>query len=979
MLRAPHFTLVSIIGVLCALLCELSLGQSESYIVSINSQSNGTIFNPQIRNYADEQGALTIDLVTQLPDAAWTTSGAEPPNFGMSEDTHWFKVSLRNQDARENDFVLLCDYGALDDLSVFWVDPKTRKVIGEDITGDHSPFSSRPIEHLTYAFPFQIEANGRIDAYIRVRSGGNIVVPLSVFESTAFYRNQKHIYMTYTVLLTVMFLTAIYNFFIYIRTKEYLFLTFSVFAFFMTLVAASLSRLSSEYLWPDWVFWGERMLLIVMGLVAISHLNFSTLYLDLKDIFKKIISWLMVINVILLIAIPIVEYRLILKVGLFTWMLTAGVTFVMSSMLWARGQTTAKIYTIAWSIFIIGMIVTGSIRFGITQFNWFTEFLGIFGAVFTTAVLSMALGDRIRAEKQNRIEAQNSAIKNLERYETLFENSVEGVFIIDRWSHFTAANPAFLNLFGYPTLRSLQEDTEKDLGPLFENPEELAQIKDKLQSGGVIQGKEMTLLRRDGEAFWVSMSVHTFRSNVTDDVRIEGSIVDITQRKKTEEKLKYLASHDPLTQTFNRREFESQLSQALSHSREKQQLYCLLYMDLDQFKVLNDTCGHTAGDILLRELTQLMIGSLSNRGMLARLGGDEFGVLLMNMGTDEAYKIAQELLTLIRNYRFTYKSRMFSLGVSIGLVEISQASESVENIMSLADTACYVAKDAGRNQIHVYSADSVELQKRRTEMELVISINNAIEKDLFELNRQIIVSSKDKQQRLGYEILIRMKDEKGHLVPPNTFIPAAERFNLMKKIDRLIIEKSFIYLASAQCDFELEHYSINLSGQSMADESFAEYLASCFERYKIPYENICFEITETAAVYNLSFLLDLMKQFQDLGCTFSLDDFGSGFSSYGYLKNLPVDYLKIDGSFVVNIGEDQVDYAMVKSINEVAKALGMQTIAEFVEDQVIIDKLEEIGVDYLQGYGIAKPEKITAPGESQSHFDAIDISSAKHH
>lgn len=968
MLRASCLIAIKTIFILFVLTDSFSFAsEPNSNPVLIDSTSYNQGFNNQIHHLESGGDARSIEHYIQLRNSEWRLNDTNTPSYGISKKTHWFKVSLLNNDSKKNDFILLCDYGALDELEVFWVDPTSGDIIGSEHTGDHLPFHSRPVEHVTYALPFKLDANTPIDVYLRIKTDGNLVVPLAVYESSMFFKEQKNIYMLYAFVLTVMFLTAIYNLFIYIQTREPLFLTFAIFSLFITLLAASQFRLSFQYMWPTWPYWEERILLATVCSAAISHLCFSTFYLALKGNVKNLFFLMMSCNGVVLLLVPFMQYGLILKICLIAAMVTAVVSISSSGILWIRGQRTAKIYTLAWSVFIIGTFVSASIRFGITPFNWFTEYSGILGAVITTAALSMALGDRIRAEKQNRIEAQNSAIKNLERYEALFENAVEGIFLVNSKRQFIAANPSFLKMLGYPDLPSLQAETTKGIRTLFEEPEHVNRIREELTSNREFSAHEVTLKKSDSESFWVSMSARIVMSSDKRNFRIEGSIIDISSRKKTEQKLKYLASHDPLTETFNRREFESQLSQALMDTRESRKNYCVLYMDLDQFKVLNDTCGHTAGDILLRELTQLMISKLNNRGMLARLGGDEFGVLLRNTTAKKSYKIAQELLTLIRNYRFSYKKRIFSLGASIGLVEITEASESLESIMSLADTACYVAKDAGRNRIHVYSAENVELQKRRTEMELVISINNALENDLFELHRQVISRADSMQRKLGYEILIRMRDEKGRLIHPGTFIPAAERFNLMRKIDHWVIENSFRYLASNKISLrDDEHYSINLSGQSMADENLSDYLTSCFNTYKIPYKNICFEITETAAVFNLSFMLDLMKKFQELGCMFSLDDFGSGFSSYGYLKTLPVDYLKIDGSFVINIAEDKVDFAMVKSINEVAQALNMQTIAEFVEDAAIVEKLEEIGVDYLQGFGIARPEIMDIFGDSES-------------
>jgi diguanylate cyclase (GGDEF)-like protein len=375
---------------------------------------------------------------------------------------------------------------------------------------------------------------------------------------------------------------------------------------------------------------------------------------------------------------------------------------------------------------------------------------------------------------------------------------------------------------------------------------------------------------------------------------------------------------------------------------------------------VNDTSGHTVGDMVLREITQILINELGTDGVLNRLGGDEFGVYLPKCSQYDALKFAQNLIGVVSNYRFTYEHKVFNLGLSVGLREISNNQYTIENIISSADSACYLAKDAGRNKVEVYSSDNPQLQQRKSEVELSVLIVKALENDAFELHGQQISFADNKQTRMGYEVLVRMIDDDKSLIFPDLFIPSAERFKLMTKVDRWVVSNTLKFLSNnTNLLKDNEHFAINLNGQSLAAPGFYDFIIQCFETYKVPHKHICFEVTETVAVLNLNALVDLMKKTQSLGCKFSLDDFGSGFSSYGYLKHLPVDYLKIDGAFVRNIVEDKIDLVMVNSINEVAHALNMKTIAEFVENEHIIKKLKTIGVDCMQGYGIHKPQKLS--------------------
>jgi len=386
----------------------------------------------------------------------------------------------------------------------------------------------------------------------------------------------------------------------------------------------------------------------------------------------------------------------------------------------------------------------------------------------------------------------------------------------------------------------------------------------------------------------------------------------------------------------------------------------LCYLDLDQFKVINDTCGHVAGDELLRQLSSLLKKEIRKRDTLARLGGDEFGVLMEHCSLEQARRVALKLRKAVERYRFAWQERSFAVGVSIGLVPITETSMNTIEILKQADAACYAAKDAGRNRIHIYQADDVDLARRSGEMQWVAQINLALEKNHFCLYAQpIIPLTQNDYSWDHYELLVRMRNEDDSLIPPGAFLPAAERYNLSTRLDTWVVENYLNWLiAHPQHLAQLSQCAINLSGLSLGDEQFLDWLVHRFEQTAVPPDKICFEITETAAIANLSSATMFIKTLKALGCRFALDDFGSGLSSFAYLKTLSVDYLKIDGVFVKGIKNDPIDLAMVKSINDIGKVMGKQTIAEFVENEFILDRLKEIGVDYAQGFYISKPRSI---------------------
>ncbi len=430
---------------------------------------------------------------------------------------------------------------------------------------------------------------------------------------------------------------------------------------------------------------------------------------------------------------------------------------------------------------------------------------------------------------------------------------------------------------------------------------------------------------------------------------------DITDRKRAEDKLSFQASHDGLTGLVNRREFERRVDRLIESVQQDGGMHALCFMDLDQFKVVNDTCGHTAGDEMLRQLASLLLKTVRHRDTLARLGGDEFGVLMEHCSLDDAHRVVTSLQKAIQDYQFLWEGHSFKAGVSMGLVSITEMTANRTELLKDADAACYMAKDKGRNRIHVHHAEDAEMVKRHGEMQWVTRIQQALEKDYFCLYAQSIVPL-DGGVDVHYELLIRMVDNKGEIIPPGAFLPAAERYNLITNIDLWVIDKVFTLLETNPVFLEkVDFIAINLSGQSLADMNFQKFVINKLIKSNFSPEKICFEITETAAISNLSTANLFITKMRVFGCQFSLDDFGSGLSSFGYLKNMEVDYLKIDGMFVRDIVDDPIDRAMVKSINEIGHVMGMKTIAEFVENDEIKGMLREIGVNYAQGYGIDKP------------------------
>lgn len=422
--------------------------------------------------------------------------------------------------------------------------------------------------------------------------------------------------------------------------------------------------------------------------------------------------------------------------------------------------------------------------------------------------------------------------------------------------------------------------------------------------------------------------------------------------------LRYQARHDALTGLVNRQELERRLQQALQDVKLHRANHVFCYMDLDQFRVINDTCGHLAGDEMLRQISMILSQRIRAEDTFARLGGDEFGLLLSYCQIEKAIEIAAQLRQMVETFRFMHEGRLFQTGISIGIVEITSDLKDVGQITRHADAACYVAKDNGRNQIHLFHPEDDVLLKRHVEMEWVMRINEAIEHNDFVLYCQGIFPLQNKELPPFYEILIRKRDEHGGIIPPAEFLPSAERYHLMTKIDRWVIQHAFMALQPLfrmQSSISPFIVSINLSGMSLGDPQLLPYIQNCFETYDISPEHVCFEVTETSAIINIDNTIKLIRELQKMGTRFMLDDFGSGMSSFSYLKHLPVNFLKMDGAYVKDITSSKVDLAMAKAIQSVAQSMEIQTIAEYVEDEATLDCLKEMGVDYAQGFYLNRP------------------------
>lgn len=551
-----------------------------------------------------------------------------------------------------------------------------------------------------------------------------------------------------------------------------------------------------------------------------------------------------------------------------------------------------------------------------------------------------------------------------EKAQITLDSIDDGVLTTDAEANITYVNNALEQLTGLMAAELLGQAFDRVIhlrhevtGAAVPNPVALS-----LQEGTVVTlQQDILLCSQQGAAIPVECVTSPLRDP---SGRLTGTVValhDVSAPHRLQAELEWQANYDALTNLGNRRLFNRRLEEALHTAHAQGRIHACAYLDLDQFKVVNDTCGHLVGDRLLGELAQRMQQKVRSSDLLARLGGDEFGLILFDCEADTALNFVHDIMDAVRTYRLTSGEQTFEVGVSIGLVPINSLSADAQQVMSHADVACYAAKEEGGNRVHLHTPSDLDLKRRYGEMQWVPRLRKVLQEGRFELYLQPIVPLRtDPQLRLHYEVLLRMRDEQGRIILPGLFLPAAERYRLMYDIDRWLIERVFNYLLAEMARPRVPgaqplSVSVNLSGASVSSESFRRYLlARLAELQPLP-AYLCFEITETVAVGNLVSVAEFLEKLHALGCHTALDDFGSGLCSFGYLKELPATYLKIDGKLIQGVGASAIDLGMIEAINQIGHLLGKQTVAECVEDETTLRRLRHIGVDYVQGYLTGRP------------------------
>ncbi|GAA3955358.1 EAL domain-containing protein [Allohahella marinimesophila] len=951
-----------VLGTVTTLFFALSLPAlaKDAVPLSIMPDDAGLPLGAHVVYQIDQDRNLAADEVRKL-DQGWNSLATDNLNLGFTSDVVWLRFKL------ENDFTLLrsiyldINYPLLDDIQFTLFEARTGEPVQFIQAGDDLPFAQRPIHFPNFVFPLALEPLTDYVAVMRIETTSAMQAPLTLWHPDALATEKYAEGELFGAIIGMIAIMALYNLFLWLSIRESAYFYYSLCLVGYSGVEASLTGVSYRHAWPNSPQWAQISVVVSAGIALFALAMFTHRFLKLGErspgLGKVFYTHALLCLIVAALAF-LVPYQIAIQLALVMVAVVALSTYAAGIYFWAwRRVTDARYLVIAFTLFTVFAVYLILSKFTLVPRTWLAEHAIHFGAISVVALLSFALADRINREKLAREQAQKNAIANLERYRIIHDESMEGRFQIDSKGRFTSANPALARIFGASSPDALIVHHPDSRALMPARREKLHESMDLLTRFGKLDGFEAECRRMDGSLFWVAVYGRVVHDPDTREPILEGSLVDITDRKAGEQKLNYLASHDTLTGLLNRLKFDKRLQTAILSASRLNDSHALLLMDLDQFKIVNDTCGHSAGDQLLKQIAMLFQRHIRSSDSLARLGGDEFAILLHDVPLPEAAETAQRLRQDVADYRFNWEDKIFNVGISIGVVPVIKDAGTVGELLSLADTACYAAKDAGRNRVFVHDEESGEIVRRQNEMELVAVIREAISNDDLILYHQKIATVKGgavKGER--YELLVRMR-RNGEILLPGAFLPAAERYNMIIELDRWVIDTYFRWLSENPDKLEgLAQANINLSGQSVGTTELTSFILSAFKRYNIPADKICFEITESAAVASINETQSLIATLRELGCRFALDDFGSGFASYGYLKSLPVTCLKIDGCFIRDLLTDPVDQEMVSSMTRVAHAMGLEVVAEYVETAGIMERLGELKVDYAQGWHIHKPE-----------------------
>ncbi|NQZ91732.1 MAG: EAL domain-containing protein [Moritella sp.] len=905
--------------------------------------------------FEDKTNSYTFDYLSQRQSAIpWVKSNQAHFSFGFSDSTFWFKGEVANK--ADVDKYLILDFGdsLLDYIDLYLIHDDS-SVLAKRLGTRR--YDDEYMSNLTFATGFKIGAGETIHYFIRIKTTAFLQTPLAIWNANDYIDDKSQHKLMVGIFIGLFLMMVCYLTFLYIHLHEARLVQYIVFIICYLSVIWIIEGFGFIYKTDIIVQYYDSIIVVLMGIIGLNLSLFARQLLKLRyRAWFSLSTRILITSSIIVILSPLL-FSFKISIILIS-VLASGITLlsIVCGLFFIHDESKdVRFYVLSLVYFILGIDIHILTRFGLLSEFEFADYVSGCSALLVLIYLCWNFAKQMAHDRIVKKDVEKQMTSVNERYYSVFQNAAEGMFTTSIEGNILAINKSMCRTLGFINLEDMNKSGHSKADEFYADPQLRATIMETLRLEGEVNSIEMSGYDRYGEIFHGEINM---RLNIQPDITvIDGSFVNTTKRKQHEIKLESIAKYDQLTGLVNRSHFEKLVGASLEANRSVLEDNILLYLDLDQFKLVNDICGHDVGDSLLKKITVVLKSFLDESAILARLGGDEFGILLNHTNFDNALEVADTIRCGIEDFRFTHNGRHFVLGVSIGVVTLDESIENFSQALSLADTACFTAKEQGRNRVHVYSKCNDVMLGHQREMRWIGVLREALDENRFELAFQTIQPlSASIKEGYRYEILLRLRDEDGNLQSPSEFIAAAENYNFMSQLDRWVVKTYCQWLSSNPKHLaNLSSASINLCGQSLVDRSMHSYIENTILTYGIPPEKLCFEITESQAIMDFDQTILFMNKFKALGCRFSLDDFGSGFSSYSYIKRLPIDQLKIDGSFVKNIETDKVDYTMVKSFNEIAKAVNIKTVAEYVENENIKNILSGIGIDYVQGYLIAKP------------------------
>ena len=938
-----------------ALLCLMLLSVTQTFALSIDP------LDDQVSIIADSHYLFPVDSISdieQLKLIANNTWQKDLTTFVFSGGEFWMKTTVINPTNNKFSKILYFERANIFEVDVYHFDANNN-LLQSFKTGSNRPLENKPILTNGFAFNLEFPANESSVIYTRMKSTGLNRFAMNVLSNDYFNKTmgsrQKWEISFYSIWVFLFF----YNISVFLLTRESIFFAFSFFPVLMSALASTDSGFLYEIIPAIRGDIGLKIEMISLCLIIYFLASISEIFKALRQNhpFIYFMNYAIKVSAICLVVLCLMpNYLGATKLAILLCAITLLTTTFQIYYLALKKYHLFGVLSIVWTIFIAGAVISFLNAIGSLDKSIITDNSVHWSILLSYSLLSLTIVKKLQEEKTNAKHAMEKSRKNISRFYDIFLNAEEGIFSCNDDGIIKDANPALCTL--------LQSDHPQgsNIESWFYNGSDKVSIFEELLNTGRIKNREVMFLDAKQRIFWLSINLRIMNEQKNNAEKIKGTVVDISDLKATEQKLNYVADHDQLTGLINRTKMLDEVSLIIKNHN-----YCYgININLDSFSAINDTCGQQAGNQLLREIGNLLIGTINTQNLVARIQSDEFFILLPHTTNEQGIKISQKIKQILSPYTFEWDQKDFKINASIGCAAFDKADRDLRTIFERCIVSLKLAKVNGGNRLEYYDINEHNEQDANLLLNGYNRINEALKNDDFVLFYQPIKPLASTEE-LHYEVLIRLMEDSGTIIAPGDFLPSAERFNLMQDIDRWVINCFFDFLVkNPEHAQQLECASINLSGSTLSTPESIERICELFDHYNVNPKKICFEITESMAITHLETTKRFIHTFKTMGCRFSLDDFGTGYSSYSYLANLDVDYVKIDGSFVKDIVCSTSNKAMVKSIHDVAMAMGLKTIAEFVENDEIESVLKSMGINYAQGYGIAKPQALTNWPQSQS-------------